>query len=263
MDTVIPIPTRTRYSQTQSQPAQPQPAGTSLSVAELLGLGSAGPPVRGPAQVPEHSEPPVAPEEAFQRPELLAGHLGGLSALQGHAAVAAMHVSRWQEAMNIAAARGDRATYEAAARARYEAAMYHQALQHASFEALYAEAGRLEGFASPGIEAAAGASASGRTHWTGMGEDTLRCSACARRPRLRHGHGPGPGGPGLLLERKEQQKVALFRPTLMENSYNALRAAPLVPGAQPPTQLEGRARPRRRFLSLCGDVEGSGGVPFR
>mmetsp|Transcript_29608 Transcript_29608/g.61131 ORF Transcript_29608/g.61131 Transcript_29608/m.61131 type:complete len:292 (-) Transcript_29608:210-1085(-) len=41
------------------------------------------------------------------------------------------------------------------------------------------------------------------------------------------------------LERKEQQKVALFRPTLMENSYNALRAAPLVPGAQPPTQLEG------------------------
>ncbi|CAE7938608.1 Lipk [Symbiodinium necroappetens] len=40
------------------------------------------------------------------------------------------------------------------------------------------------------------------------------------------------------LERKEQQKVALFRPTLMENSYNALRAAPLVPGAQPP-QAEG------------------------
>ena len=119
--------------------------------------------------MPERSEAPAAPEEdagrkgwkatrnrparsqAFQRPEQLAGHLGGLSALQvgnlvqsqlsavvdavflqGQAAVAAMHVSRWQEAgmiqhpkfsmalpcisaeslkaMNIAAARGDRAT---------------------------------------------------------------------------------------------------------------------------------------------------------
>lgn len=183
------------YSQTQSQPALP--GGTSLSVAELLGLGSAGPPVRVPAQVPERSEAPAAPEEAFQRPEQLAGHLGGLSALQGQAAVAAMHVSRWQEAMNIAAARGDRATYEAAARARYEAAMYHQALQHASFEALYAEAGRLEGFSSPGIEAPAqAAGASGRTHWTGMGtEDGQVESALAAMAQRRGGDAGDRAGP--------------------------------------------------------------------
>lgn len=155
------------------------PAGTSLSVADLLAPPSTEavrPDLKSLLQSPlqERAKPDEGPGHEEMNP--LAGHfrphgLDGLG-LQGHSAALALHARTLSEAVQLAFARGDRAGYEAAARAYADhaawsayvenqerlaahAAAYQQAL-HQNFEAaqahaLYAEAARLEGL-PPGMD---------------------------------------------------------------------------------------------------------------
>lgn len=167
------------HPSTAQYPQGPQgayPAGSSLSVADLLAPSTEAvrPDLKSLLQSPqERAKPEEVPHEEMNP---LAGHFRhGLDplGLQGHSAALALHARTLSEAVQLAFARGDRAGYEAAARAYADhaawsayvenqerlaahAAAYQQALHHnfeaAQAHALYAEAARLEGGLPPGIE---------------------------------------------------------------------------------------------------------------
>lgn len=189
------------------------PGTTSLSVADLLAPPSAEavrPDLKSLLSPQERAKAEEVPHEEMNP---LAGHFRphGLDALglQGHSAALALHARTLSEAVQLAFARGDRAGYEAAARAYADhaawsayvenqerlaahAAAYQQAL-HQNFEAAQAhalyEAARLEGGLPPGIDQ--------HSQWA-MGAAGAEASAAAQLEALNSLKRHGDAGDRLL-----------------------------------------------------------------